>query len=91
MADKALVALAIEQEEALERVAKVAQRRQLAEEDAKNNRRKIDLKMGEQIKAAFKVGLTAAQISREAKISVPRVYQLRNMYQAHLNQEYGTL
>lgn len=89
MADK-LVAEAIAREEAMERVVKASQRRDLAEDDHKKTRHKINLKLGEQINAAFKVGLTAKQMSREIGISVPRVYQLRNLYRAHRDAEFNS-
>lgn len=88
MPDK-LVAEAIAREEALERVIKVGQRRSLADEDARKNRHKIDLKLGEQFKAGFKVGLSAKQMGESIGMSVPRVYQLRNLYQDHIDTEFG--
>lgn len=83
------MAMAIAREEALERVAKVAQRRERAKEDYRIAAAKIDLKIGEQIKAAFKTGLTASQIARRANLSVPRIYQLRNDWVRHLDAEYA--
>ncbi len=88
MPDK-LVAEAIAREEALERVAKAANRRKLAEEDHRKAKEKIDLKLGEMIKAGFKSGLTARQMSREIGLSIPRIYQLRNIYQAHIDAEFN--
>jgi DNA-directed RNA polymerase specialized sigma subunit len=85
-----LVAEAIAREEALERVIKTANRRVLADEDARKTRRTIDLKLGEQIKAAFKVGLTAKQMSDAIGLSVPRIYQLRQEYREHLTEEFGS-
>lgn len=90
MADK-LVAEAIAREEAMERVAKAAQRRNLAEEDHKKNRHKIDLKLGEQINGGFKVGLTAKQMSREIGLSEPRIYQLRDIYRKHRDAEFNSV
>lgn len=84
-----LVPAAIAKEEALERVTKAMARRVLADEDWKRTRHKIDLKLGEQIKGCFKVGLTASQISRAIDLSVPRIYQLRNLYREHIDQEHA--
>jgi len=84
-----LVSSAIAKEEALERIAQVAKRRVLAKEDARKTQEKIDLRLGEQFKKGFKVGLSASQMSRESGISVPRVYQLRNEYQRHIDEEHG--
>lgn len=84
-----LVAAAIARQEALERVSKAAQRRELAEADYRAARHKIDLKLGEVIKGAFKVGATAPQISRACNLSLPRVYQLRNLYRDHIAQEFA--
>lgn len=89
MSDKSLVNSAIAQEEALERAAKTAQRRQLAKKDWDTARHKIDLKLGEHIKGCFKTGLEVRQIAREIGLSAPRVYQLRDLYQKHLDEEYG--
>lgn len=80
---------AIAREEALERIAKTGSRRSLAEEDHKKTRHKIDLKLGEQFKAGFKIGLTAKQMGEEIGMSVPRVYQLRNLYQKYIDEEFG--
>lgn len=84
-----MVTEAIAREEALERVVKTANRRKLAEEDHKRNRHKIDLKLGEQFKAGFRAGLTAKQMGRRIGMSVPRVYQLRDLYQRHIDEEHG--
>lgn len=84
-----LVPAAIAKEEALERVAKTAQRRELARTDHAKNMASIDLKLGGAITGGFKVGLTASQIARECGLSVPRVYQLRNLYREHIDQEHA--
>lgn len=85
-----LVASAIAKEEALERVVKAYQRRVLADADYAKRRHQIDLKLGEQFKSAMKTGLTAKQISRAIGLSIPRIYQLRNLYNVHLSEEFGT-
>lgn len=84
-----MVTNAVAKEEALERVAKAMRRRVLADEDWRKRRATIDLKLGEQIKGAFKVGLTAKQLSREIGLSVPRIYQLRDLYTRYLDEQFS--